>query len=223
MNCKTHGRVIAIGDIHGYRYALAALLEAVRPQPGDTVVPLGDYVDRGTGVKDVIEQLIALAERCRLVPVLGNHDEMLLEVRGGLDEAFGDWLAFGGAATLASYDCQHPREIPERHIAFLENCRPYFETDTHFFVHAGYLPDLPLASQPPDVLRWASLRDGMPGPHFSGKTAIVGHTAQKDHEILDAGYLKCIDTHIYGGGWLTALEVNSGQIWQVDEEGTPRE
>jgi len=29
----------------------------------------------------------------------------------------------------------------------------------------------------------------------------------------------CIDTHCVGGGWLTALEVNTGTIWQADREG----
>lgn len=215
-------RIIAIGDIHGYSRALAALIDAIDPQPLDTIVPVGDYVDRGMDVKGVIDQLIALADRCRLVPILGNHDEVLLEIRAGNDEVFLEWLSFGGTTTLYSYGCRHPREIPEEHIAFLEHCLPYHETDAHFFVHASYVPDLPLSLQPPEVLRWASIRDGAPGPHFSGKTAIVGHTAQKDREILDLGHLKCIDTHIYGGGWLTALEVNSGRVWQADEQGKLR-
>jgi hypothetical protein len=40
------GRTIAIGDIHGCSAALAALLDAIEPGPGDTFVPLGDYIDR---------------------------------------------------------------------------------------------------------------------------------------------------------------------------------
>jgi serine/threonine protein phosphatase 1 len=70
--------------------------------------------------------------------------------------------------------------------------------------------------------RWLSLRDWVPPPHVSGKTAIVGHTAQRSGEILDLGYLKCIDTWCYGGGWLTALEVNTGQVWQADAQGNLR-
>jgi len=72
------------------------------------------------------------------------------------------------------------------------------------------------------VLRWESLKLRQPGPHCSGKTAIVGHTAQRDGEILDLGYLKCIDTCCYGEGWLTALDVDSGQVWQADKEGRMR-
>ena len=49
--------------------------------------------------------------------------------------------------------------------------------------------------------------------------SIVGHTAQKNCQILDLGYLKCIDTWCYGDGWLTALEPETGQVWQVDKNG----
>ncbi len=62
-----------------------------------------------------------------------------------------------------------------------------------------------------------------PGPHISGKTAIIGHASQKSGEILDLGYLKCIDTWCYGDGWLTALDIDSGQMWQADKAGRMRD
>ena len=61
-----------------------------------------------------------------------------------------------------------------------------------------------------------------PGPHESGKTVIVGNSSQKTGEILDLGHLKCIDTFCYGGGWLTALHMGTGEVWQADREGTMR-
>ena len=85
------GRTIAIGDIHGCSTALAALLQAIDPQPDDTIITLGDYVDRGIDSKGVLDQLIALADRCRLVPLLGNHDEMMLHARDGRGD-FQFWL-----------------------------------------------------------------------------------------------------------------------------------
>jgi predicted MPP superfamily phosphohydrolase len=133
-------RTIAIGDIHGCAIALAKLIEIIAPQPDDTLVPLGDYVDRGIDSRGVIDQLLALADRCRLVPILGNHEEMLLGAREGRSD--------------------------------------------------------------------------------SGKIAIVGHTPQ--HEILDLGYLKCLDTNCCYGGLLTALDVDTNQLWQVDEKGEVR-
>jgi serine/threonine protein phosphatase 1 len=76
--------------------------------------------------------------------------------------------------------------------------------------------------QPWEVLRWESLRDITPGPHISGKRTIVGHTSQKGGEVLNLGYLVCIDTYCYGGGWLTALDVDTNEYWQVDRRGEPR-
>ena len=63
----------------------------------------------------------------------------------------------------------------------------------------------------------------MPRPHSSGKTAVVGHTEGHDGEILDLGYLKCIDTYCFGGGWLTALETAGGHVWQVNDRGELRD
>src|SRR5206468_900209 len=111
--------------------------------------------------------------------------------------------------------------IPSKHWTFLGRCRDYFMTRTHFFTHANYRPERLLTAQDSHTLRWLSLRDYVPGPHHSGRTAIVGHMPQP--EVLDLGYLKCIDTGCCTGGWLTALEVQSGQIWQVDERAKFRE
>ena len=76
-------RTIAIGDIHGCSVAFAALLESIDPQSDDTIVTLGDYVDRGIDSKGVIELLIALGDRCHFVPLLGNHEEMMVGAREG--------------------------------------------------------------------------------------------------------------------------------------------
>jgi len=216
-----HGRLIAVGDIHGCLAALDALLEAIGPQADDTLVCLGDYVDRGPASRQVIDRLIGLADTCRLVPLLGNHDEMFLEICEGRLDLLDDWLDFGGRATVSSYG-RVPEDVPAEHTEFLRACRPFHETERHFFVHGSYLEDLPLGAQPPEVLVWESLRQRIPGPHCSGKTAILGHTAQKSGEVLDRGYLKCIDTYCYGTGWLSALEVETGRLWQADRQGRLR-
>ena len=218
----SEGRIIAVGDVHGCSAALRALLAAIEPQPEDTIVALGDYIDRGPDSRGVLDELIALRRRCQLVPLLGNHDELLLEICSGDRSLFDVWLPFGGNATVRSYGGDVPEGVPKQHVEFLKECRPFYETPTHFFLHGSYLAHLPLEQQPSDILYWASLRERLPGPHRSGKLAIVGHTSQKDGQIVDLGYLKCIDTCCYGEGWLTALEVASGQIWQADKEGKMR-
>ncbi len=113
-------------------------------------------------------------------------------------------------------------EEVRRNWRFLERCRPFYETDTHRFVRANYLPALPLREQPVEVLRWRSLEDCVSGPHVSGKVAVVGHTPQTSGEVLNLGHLLCLHTFVQGGGWLTALDVLTGQVWQADERGRMR-
>ena len=214
-------RTIAIGDVHGCSKALGSLIDAIKPLPEDTIVTLGDDINRGPDTRGVIERLIDLEGRCRLVPILGNHEQKLLEARSGLHPT--TWLGMGGIATLDSYGPGRDLGlIPDEHFEFLDGCLDHHETDTHIFVHANYFPDIPMAEQPVGMLRWESLRDMTPGPHGSGKTVILGHTSQTTGEILDLGHLKCIDTSCYGGGWLTALDVVTGEVWQADWDGKVR-
>jgi serine/threonine protein phosphatase 1 len=206
-------RTIAIGDIHGCSDALASVLRSIDPQKDDTIITLGDYVDRGIDSKGVLGMLIRLAGDCRLVPILGNHDEMMLRANDS-KTAFEEWLEFGGITTLDSYGATGlMSHIPDNHFQFLQSCRSRFETDTHFFIHANYDPNLPLDQQDDRKSRWLSLRDIVPGPHLSGKIAVVGHTPQP--EILNLGHLICLDTGCSFGGPLTAMDMQSGEIWQA--------
>lgn len=139
------------------------------------------------------------------------------------------WLQYGGKETLDSYGCEGDYSVatsierfPGEHIDFLDRCHDYYEAKNHLFMHANYVADSPINRQPIEVLRWQSLSEHQPARHASGKTAFVGHTCQRNGEILDLGHLKCLDTFCYGGGWLTAYDVNSGQIWQASMEGELR-
>jgi serine/threonine protein phosphatase 1 len=222
-------RTIAIGDVHGCSQALEALVTAIEPQRDDVIVALGDYINRGPNTQGTIEQMLLLEERCTLVPLLGNHDQMLLDALAGRPQSFSIWMRLGGGTTLLSYGASPGTvtgaalvRIPDEHIAFLKRCRDYYESNSHIFVHAKYAPDLPMSRQPAWLLRWESLHDGTPGPHASGKVIIAGHSSQKSGEILDLGHLICIDTYCYGGGWLTALDVQCGQVWQANQQGKLR-
>ena len=212
-------RMIAIGDIHGCYPALAALLDAVSPRSDDLIVTLGDYTSRGDESRRVLDRLVQLTQACRLIPILGNHDEMMLDARNGRVEK-SRWLNSGGFETMMSYGPDlRLKAIPEEHWKFLESCVPYFEADKHFFVHANYDYRLPLDQQSEWMLRWVSLDDAFPQPHRSRKCAVVGHTPQMHGAILDCDFLKAIDTGCGFGGRLTALEVVTGQVWQFDEKG----
>jgi serine/threonine protein phosphatase 1 len=222
------GRTIAVGDVHGCSLALGALIDAIDPGAQDTIVTLGDHIDRGPDTPGVLDRLIALGRRCRLVCLQGNHEEMLAEALRD-KSALGKWLECGGVQTLRSYGWARggpPRPLaawfPEAHLKFLAGCLPYHETPTHLFLHAGYVPELPLREQPGLALWWRVTDATTARPHCSGKVAVVGHTPQRSGEILDLGFLVCIDTNCYRGGWLTALDTATGQVWQANQAGRLR-
>lgn len=218
-------RHLAIGDIHGCRRALDCLLDLVAPASDDTVVMLGDYVDRGPDSSGVIELLLRLETTHALVALRGNHEIMMLDSRES-NSWRESWLGYGGAETLASYslernDADALGKIPPEHIDFIENrLRPYYETDTHIFVHAFAAEDKPMSEQPDPTLYWRKFVN--PQPHYSGKTVICGHSAQKSGEPALAEGWVCIDTYAHGEGWLTCLDVTAGTIWQANEEGNTR-
>jgi serine/threonine protein phosphatase 1 len=46
-------------------------------------------------------------------------------------------------------------DVPDEHWNFVEQgCVDWYETETHFFVHANAYPDYPLAERPTYMLRW---------------------------------------------------------------------
>lgn len=214
-------RTFAIGDIHGCATALRTLLSSVPWNKGDTVVTLGDYVDRGPDTKGVIERLLQWREEVKLVTLRGNHEVMMLLARRHQPLLL-DWCEVGGDATLASYvePGSSNGAIPESHWDFLEKTKPFHESASHIFVHASAYPDVPMESQTEQMLYWE--RGWGAQRHQSGKTIICGHTPQRTGVPANMKHVICIDTCAYGGGWLTCLEPATSEYWQANEKGETR-
>lgn len=221
-------RHLAVGDLHGCFTALTTLAAFVPFRPDDVIITLGDYVNRGPQTAAVLDWLIARDKTSTLIPLRGNHEIMMLLAREDHD-AFERWLDVGGDRTLASYsrpsgttgDPGRLVDIPDEHWEFLTNrLRPWHEIETHFFVHANAYADAPLAEQPDFMLYWE--RFDAPPPHDSGKIMVCGHTSQRSGRPRNLGHAVCIDTKAYGGGWLTCLDIATGQYWQANERGETR-
>jgi serine/threonine protein phosphatase 1 len=210
------GRLLAIGDIHGCDIALEVLLDRVGVRPADTLVVLGDVIDRGPGTRQVVDCLIMLSSSCRLVVLKGNHEEVLFDSLE-YPAIRQDWLAFGGTEALRSYG-PDAQQISAEHLEFLRSAVDYFETETAVFVHASLEPDRPLAAQSPDWLRWVKLTR-KERPFASGKRVICGHTPQPNGlPWIGDGWL-CIDTGAYRGLYLTCLDVTSDLVYQARQSG----
>jgi serine/threonine protein phosphatase 1 len=217
-------RLLAIGDIHGCYDALRTLVDFVPISADDMVVTLGDYVDRGPDSKQVIEWVMERTGRGQCIPLRGNHEVMMLDaLRGQIPMQH--WLQFGGDMAIHSYAHAQGRgrveDIPIEHLRFLDReLLPCYETAQQIFVHATLAAQRDPADQPPLNLYWERFENME--PHKSGKTVICGHTAQKDGKPKNVGYAICIDTWVYGKGWLTCLDVATGEYWQSNQRRETR-
>jgi serine/threonine protein phosphatase 1 len=210
-------RTIAIGDIHGCDVALDILLEELAPREDDQVIVVGDVIDRGPNTRGCIDRLLQLREKCRLVHLMGNHEEMFLDAISGGEWADA-WHQYGGSAMLASYGGGLDG-IPPRHMDFIKAGKDYYETDSVIYCHAAINPAWPMEQQTGHYLRWNRL-SGDEAPHESGKPIICGHTAQRDARPLIFPGWVCLDTCAYSlRGALSALVLEEQNIYQATQWG----
>jgi len=217
---RVSGRLFTIGDIHGCADELGALLKAVAPVAGDTVVFVGDYVDRGPSARDVIEMLSAFERGPHETVFLkGNHEDMMLSFLG-LPGNYGDSFLFnGGIQTLDSYgvgenDLAHAVDlIPVKHVEFLSRLATSYLRPPYLFVHAGVLPSRQLEEQRTEDMLWIR-QEFIFSPHKINATVVFGHTPMR--EVMEEFPFKLgIDTGLVYGGKLTCAELNEGVIYEI--------
>jgi serine/threonine protein phosphatase 1 len=195
---------IAIGDIHGRLAPLETLLRRLVDivAIGDTVVFLGDYIDRGPDSCRCLDAIVSFTQQtsATVVGLVGNHEEWFLRTRA--DYTCHSWL-FGmeGLVTVESYSpeiavglraamrnagvelyvakCALPYELffdamPESHQTFFSQLALLHETPDCICVHAGVDPAISeLPAQPRNALVWGVKT--FPAD-YSGSTPVVyGH------------------------------------------------
>ncbi len=209
------GELYIFGDIHGCRRAFERILKECQPTAADTVVLLGDVVDRGPDSRGVKQRIIELREECATHLILGNHEEMFLSALDGFEMPA--WLQHGGRETLDSYGGRLNR-VPEEHRELLTEALPWWEGESEICVHANLEPGVPLEEQSGAWLRWKAI-SGRESPHPSGKRVICGHTGQPGGlPAVRNGWI-CLDTLAYRGSFLTCLAARSGELLQANEAG----
>lgn len=187
-----------IGDVHGRRTQLQRLLSMLPFDAGrDTLVLLGDLVDRGEDVPGTVSDVIALRRSLpfeRMVILRGNHEQMLLDF---VDDAARLWLhpAVGGDSTFEQYTGREVppvdlrtapaeqieaareevrRAVPEDHLNFLRRRPLFYEDEFAIYVHAGLDGGRHPRDCDPRQLLWS--RDQEFFRHYYGKPCLFGHT-----------------------------------------------
>lgn len=221
-------KIIAIGDIHGEIAKLQNLFDKLSINKNDTLVFLGDYIDRGENSKGVIDYLINLSKDYNTVFLKGNHETLFLEsyqhifgssawsMEAGkkVPRIFQSWMNNGGKASLQSYDDAAVQEgydnramhvMYETHCRFFNSLKLTYETDKYIFVH-GYLShEQDVEDQEDFLCLWS--RYGDIWPHKSGKIVVCGHTPHP--RPIDDTFKICIDTGSYKvDGYISALVID---------------
>ncbi len=219
-------RIYAIGDVHGCAAELEGLLARLNIDKNTLVVFLGDYVDRGVESRRVIDVVLDLRSRCDVVALMGNHEAMFLDFLERPESiGAGLFILNGGSATLANYAGPGGTfDVPQTHIEFLRGLRLFFETSTHFFVHAGVPLRKKLADLDPVLDRETFLWTR--GPFLTttehwDKIIVHGHTPSPTPD-LQRNRIN-VDTGCVFGGSLTALDVQANEfisIQKFDDETT---
>ncbi len=223
-----HKRIIAVGDIHGCLYSLQSLLEKLELRESDQLVFLGDYINRGKRSKAVIDYLLKLRGWYTCFHLMGNHERMFLDfLLDTRDPAL--WMQNGGDTTLESYDSIDGLELPEEHIAFMQSCRYYIETEQYFFAHGGIDPGMSIR----DNLRYMKPEDycwmrthlrssNLENRNYNWeKTLICGHTPISRPVMLEkliAIDTGCVYTENPSLGKLSAVILPERHIVQVENQ-----
>jgi len=201
-------KIFAIGDIHGCFDKLRELMAKINiDRDNDTLLFLGDYIDRGPGSFDVVEYLIDLKKHFQKIMFLkGNHEEMLEKYLAGKDRI--SYLINGGQPTLESYMERRRTAgsppIPQEHLDFFESLSLYYQTDDFIFVHAGLRKNVPFEKQDPADLLW--IREDFVTSDFDfGKRVVFGHTPFAE-PLVEPNKIG-IDTGAVYGNKLTCIEL----------------
>ncbi len=195
------GRTFAIGDIHGDIEALRRVIERLPPLgAGDTVVFVGDYLDRGPSSAQVVEFVRRLARDGppRVVALRGNHEDAWLRV---IETGWPEFVSPPGNGCLAAMRSftggspamadEHPLPaerdrlfsgsfFPEDVVAWLRALPHWYEDEHAIYVHAG-LPrgksGFAHPSEAPSASALLWLRDEDFFRNYRGKLVVFGHTA----------------------------------------------
>ena len=213
-----------IGDIHGQFSKLEKLISKIELdiESDDTIIFLGDYIDRGPKSFEVIEFLLKLKSENSTIFLIGNHEDMFLKFVSTGDNYY-NYMANGGQHTIRSY-IRNLKEfkIPESHKRFYNILKLYYENDFFIAVHGGINPKVrDIADQRRSDIIWIR-EDFYRYNKRWDKTVIFGHTPtiyinnSKNVYIDDERNIIGIDTNAMSEGFpLSCIRLPDRKIYQA--------
>ena len=166
------GRIIGISDIHGEYEKLCRVLEKITPKKDDTIVFMGDYIDRGKKSRDVVDKIIDMKTVCNCVYLTGSHEYAMLHAKSDEYYNYLFWN-YGGDATAESYGGFD--NIMKIHGDFFNSLKFYHIIGKYLFIHAGVKIGVPFEEQSEEDMVY--IRSAFyTKPHHLPYKIIFGHT-----------------------------------------------
>ena len=200
-------RIIVIGDIHGCYDELQELIKKIGIKEEDTIISLGDILDRGPKSLEVYDYLI---NRPNTIVLMGNHERKHLK---GI-------LSYAQEIVKVQFGSRY-QEL----IAWIKDLEYYYTTPNEIIVHAAFETDKKIEEQREDVLSGSTsgerylekkYEEGTYWQeYYQGDKAIIyGHhvVGEKPKYINNT---IGIDTGSCHGDYLTAIILPSREIIQV--------
>lgn len=224
-----------ISDIHGMFAEFIALLKRWEPTK-QTLVILGDMIDRGHDSYKVVKHIMELAETYDVLVLKGNHDQLLLDfVKDPYEFGF-QYQSCGGEHTMRSF-AEDDRIIlysfEERAERIKKQCQPaldfldaalsYKIVGQVLLTHAGFNPHVTdWRDSSEEDFMW--VRNHYLYPNGTGFVNVFGHTPTaliatdelNDVWVSEDGKYIGIDGSCAYGGQLNALVLNMrGEILET--------
>ena len=214
-------KIYAMSDIHGCLQEFEAALELVDLSGDNKLILLGDYIHRGADSYGVLKKIINLQQKYgndKVVALMGNHEEIVIEGRAPIQELWGEGL----------YDSGNVED--DNYIIFMQSLPAYHVEGNIIFVHAG------VDEEAGEEWEWESTdRDFLekyPAEtgHFDGEMIIVaGYVGTavitnnyRFHDIyFDGESHYYIDATVYESGIINVLmyDTENETFYQVSEAG----
>jgi serine/threonine protein phosphatase 1 len=216
-----------IGDIHGRLDLLERLLLILDQEaPDRRLILIGDYIDRGEQSAQVLERIRRLQSEAgynRVICLIGNHEQMMLDFLDAPEKVGPRWLRYGGLQTMASYGISPPSStssdekkwnaardalrtaMGHETESWLNALHSQWQSGNVAVVHAAADPELPMDLQEHKTLIWG-YESFWQKVRTDGIWVVHGHTIVVSPQQQDGRI--SVDTGAYATGRLTAALIS---------------
>ena len=190
-------RNIIIGDVHGCLNELKSLLEKVQYTPRyDRLIFVGDIVDRGPNSVETIQFVRELAEKHKVVSVMGNHEEKYVRYRNWQlkVQETGKIIPMNFPVTKKEIFSK----LSETDHNWLQSNPYYYHSNGFLVVHGGVCKRRHLKLEDLDKKKYKSRLLMLRKIDPDGKMRSINSPPEENDRYWSADYDGRFDTVIYG-------------------------